>query len=60
MAAAALVLAIYHPDRFLYAGSLSGYPNLSAGSWPADVHDAMKNGGGFNSDDMWGPPSDPA
>ena len=57
---AALVLAIYHPDQFIYAGSLSGFPNLSAGWWPGLVSDSMKDAGGFNSDDMWGPPDDPA
>jgi diacylglycerol O-acyltransferase/trehalose O-mycolyltransferase len=57
---ASLVLAIYHPDEFRYAGSLSGYPNLSARSWPSEVNDAMNNAGGFNSGDMWGPPGDPA
>jgi len=57
---ASLVLAIYHPDEFVYSGSLSGYPNLSAGSWPSEVNDSMNNSGGFKSEDMWGPPSDPA
>jgi diacylglycerol O-acyltransferase / trehalose O-mycolyltransferase len=57
---AALVLATYHPDQFVYAGSLSGFPNLSAGDWPSYVNDSMANAGGFKSDDMWGPPSDPA
>jgi diacylglycerol O-acyltransferase / trehalose O-mycolyltransferase len=57
---ASLILATYHPDRFIYAGSLSGYPNLSTGWWPGLVSDAMKDAGGFNSEDMWGPPDDPA
>ncbi|MBV9088643.1 MAG: esterase family protein [Mycobacteriaceae bacterium] len=57
---ASLVLAVYHPDEFVYAGSLSGYPNLSSGSWPAEVNDSMNNSGGFKAEDMWGPPSDPA
>ena len=57
---ASLVLAIYHPAQFVYAGSLSGFPNLSAGEWPSYVNDSMNNAGGFKSDDMWGPPSDPA
>jgi diacylglycerol O-acyltransferase / trehalose O-mycolyltransferase len=57
---ASLVLAIYHPDQFIYAGSLSGFPNLSAGWWPGLVSDSMKDAGGFNSEDMWGPPDDPA
>jgi diacylglycerol O-acyltransferase / trehalose O-mycolyltransferase len=57
---ASLVLAIYHPAQFIYAGSLSGFPNLSEGSWPSFVNDALRNAGGFNPDDMWGPPTDPA
>jgi diacylglycerol O-acyltransferase / trehalose O-mycolyltransferase len=55
-----LVLAIYHPDEFVYAGSLSGFPHLSDGSWPSLVSDALNDAGGFNADDMWGPPDDPA
>jgi diacylglycerol O-acyltransferase / trehalose O-mycolyltransferase len=57
---ASLVLAIYHPQQFVFAGSLSGFPNLSTGWWPGLVSDAMKDAGGFNSEDMWGPPTDPA
>jgi diacylglycerol O-acyltransferase / trehalose O-mycolyltransferase len=57
---ASLVLAIYHPNEFVYAGSLSGYPNLSVGWWPSLVNEAMGDAGGFTADDMWGPPDDPA
>ncbi|WP_084356745.1 esterase family protein [Mycolicibacterium wolinskyi] len=57
---AALVLAAHHPDRFVYAGSLSGFLNLSAGDWPGKVRIAMMWNGGFNPDAMWGPPGDPA
>ncbi|WP_396898880.1 esterase family protein [Mycolicibacterium sp.] len=56
----ALVLAAYHPDRFVYAGSLSGFLNLSAAEWPGLVRVAMMWNGGFNPDAMWGPPGDPA
>ena len=31
---AAMTLAIYHPNQFQYAGSLSGFLNLSEGWWP--------------------------
>jgi diacylglycerol O-acyltransferase / trehalose O-mycolyltransferase len=57
---ASLILAIYHPKQFVYAGSLSGFENLSSGSWPSLVNDAMNDAGGFKADDMWGPPTDPA
>jgi diacylglycerol O-acyltransferase / trehalose O-mycolyltransferase len=57
---AALVLAMYHPQQFIYAGSLSGFLNLSAGPWPGLVNMAMGDAGGFSSGPMWGPPGDPA
>jgi diacylglycerol O-acyltransferase/trehalose O-mycolyltransferase len=56
----ALVLAIYHPQQFIYAGSLSGFLNLSTGQWPGMVDIAMKWNGGFSPEAMWGPPGDPA
>jgi len=51
---AALILAAYHPGQFVYAGSLSGFLNLSAQSWPLAVSIAMADAGGFNALDMWG------
>ncbi len=57
---AALVLAAHHPQQFIYAGSLSGFLNLSAGDWPGKVRIAMMWNGGFNPDAMWGPRGDPA
>jgi diacylglycerol O-acyltransferase / trehalose O-mycolyltransferase len=56
----ALVLAIYHPQLFAYAGSLSGFMNLSDGQWPALVRLAMDDAGGFDADGMWGEPTDSA
>ena len=56
----ALVLAAYHPQQFIYAGSLSGFLNLSQGQWPGMVAIAMKWNGGFDPAAMWGPPGDPA
>jgi diacylglycerol O-acyltransferase / trehalose O-mycolyltransferase len=56
----ALVLAAYHPQQFIYAGSLSGFLNLSQGQWPGMVSIAMKWNGGFDPNAMWGPPGDPA
>jgi diacylglycerol O-acyltransferase / trehalose O-mycolyltransferase len=55
---AALILAAYHPQQFSYAGSLSGFLNLSA--QPGQVSIAMSWNGGFSPDAMWGPPGDPA
>ncbi|HEV7420510.1 MAG TPA: alpha/beta hydrolase family protein [Mycobacterium sp.] len=57
---ASLVMAIYHPEQFPYAASLSGFLNLSEGWWPGLVNTSMGDAGGFKSDDMWGPSSDPA
>src|SRR6478735_1817659 len=57
---AALTLAIYYPQQFQYAASLSGFLNLSEGWWPMLVGLSMGDAGGFKSEDMWGPSSDPA
>jgi diacylglycerol O-acyltransferase/trehalose O-mycolyltransferase len=54
----ALVLAAYHPQQFVYAGSLSGFLNLSTD--PGQVGIAMSWNGGFDRDAMWGAPGDPA
>ncbi|HET9877552.1 MAG TPA: alpha/beta hydrolase family protein [Mycobacterium sp.] len=54
----AMNFTIYHPDRFSYAGSLSGYLNPSEGkSW---IGLAMGDAGGYKKEDMWGPDDDPA
>ena len=55
-----LILAAYHPQQFIYAGSLSGFLNPSEGWWPMLIGMAMGDAGGFSPDDMWGPSSDPA
>ncbi|ULE34898.1 esterase family protein [Mycobacterium sp. IDR2000157661] len=57
---AAMVLAIYYPQQFQYAASLSGFLNLSEGWWPMLVGLSMGDAGGYESKDMWGPSSDPA
>src|SRR3954453_6696932 len=54
----ALVLAAHHPAQFIYAGSLSGFLNLSAD--PGQVGIAMMWNGGFSREAMGGPPGDPA
>jgi diacylglycerol O-acyltransferase/trehalose O-mycolyltransferase len=57
---ASMILAAYHPQNFIYAGSLSGFLNLSEGMWPMLVGLSMNDSGGFSPDAMWGPSSDPA
>jgi diacylglycerol O-acyltransferase / trehalose O-mycolyltransferase len=56
----ALILAAYHPGQFRYAGSLSGFLNLSEGVWPTLVGFAMRDAGGFDPTPMWGPGGGPA
>src|SRR5919205_2234234 len=56
----ALILAAYHPNQFSYAGSLSGFLNLSQGIWPTLVGFAMRDAGGFDATAMWGPGGGPA
>jgi diacylglycerol O-acyltransferase/trehalose O-mycolyltransferase len=56
----ALILSAYYPDKFVYAGSLSGFLNPSEGWWPMLIGMAMTDSGGFNATAMWGPSSDPA
>jgi diacylglycerol O-acyltransferase/trehalose O-mycolyltransferase len=55
---AALTFAVYHPNQFQYAASLSGFLNLSEGWWPMLVNISMGDAGGFKADDMWGPTGD--
>src|SRR4029078_13193721 len=57
---AALILAAYHPNNFRYAGSLSGFLNLSQGIWPTLVGFAMRDSGGFDATAMWGQGGGPA
>src|SRR6478736_6114807 len=56
----ALILAAYHPGQFSYAGSLSGFLNLSDGVWPTLVGISMRDAGGFDATAMWGPGGGPA
>ncbi len=57
---ASLILSVYHPEQFVYAGSMSGFLNPSEGWWPFLIGLSMGDAGGFKSEDMWGPSSDPA
>ncbi|MDH6242639.1 alpha/beta hydrolase family protein [Mycobacterium sp. OTB74] len=56
---AAMTLAIYHPQQFIYAGSMSGFLNPSEGWWPFLINVSMGDAGGFKADDMWGKTEDP-
>ena len=57
---AALTLAAYHRDQFKFAGSLSGYLNISAPGMREAIRIAMLDAGRYNVDSMWGPPWNPA
>ena len=57
---ASMVLAMYYPQQYIYAASLSGFLNLSEGWWPTLVGTSMNDAGGYKAEDMWGPSSDPA
>jgi diacylglycerol O-acyltransferase/trehalose O-mycolyltransferase len=55
----AMILAVYHPEMYVYAGSLSAFLNPSEGSWPFLINMAMGDAGGYKANDMWGPTEDP-
>ncbi|MCF6389055.1 esterase family protein [Mycobacterium sp. MBM] len=55
----ALNLATWHPEQFVYAGSMSGFLNPSEGWWPFLINISMGDAGGFKADDMWGKTQDP-
>jgi diacylglycerol O-acyltransferase/trehalose O-mycolyltransferase len=55
---AALTLAAYHPEQFSFAGSFSGFLNISAPGMREALRVAMISAGGYNIDAMappWGP-----
>ncbi|MBF9326978.1 esterase family protein [Mycobacteroides chelonae] len=55
---AALTLAAYHPQQFIYAATLSAY--LQPSDMKLEIRMAMADAGGFDPADMWGPDGDPA
>lgn len=57
---AGLILSAYHPAQFSFAASLSGFLNPSTPFMKQAIRMAMLDAGGFNVDDMWGPPWDSA
>ena len=48
----ALILSVYHPQRFIYAGSMSAFLNPSEGWWPFLINLSMGDAGGYKADDM--------
>ena len=56
---ASLILSVYHPNQFTYAGSMSGFLNPSEGWWPFLINLSMGDAGGFSANDMWGRTEDP-
>ncbi|WP_433622036.1 alpha/beta hydrolase [Nocardia sp. CA-120079] len=52
---AALTLAAYHPDQFSFAGSFSGYLNISGPGMREAIRVAMLDAGGYNVDSMAAP-----
>ncbi|MFV8054654.1 alpha/beta hydrolase-fold protein [Mycobacterium sp. 48b] len=52
---AALALAEFYPDRFRYAGSMSGFLTPSRTELNGAITAGMAQFGGVNTQDMWGP-----
>ncbi len=57
---AGLIMSAYHPAQFSFAASLSGFLNPSTAFMKSAIRVAMLDAGGYNVDNMWGPPWDPA
>jgi len=51
---AALTLAAFHPDRFRYAGSMSGFLTPSATAMNGAITAGLAQFGGVNTQAMWG------
>lgn len=51
---AALTLAAFHPDRYRYAGSLSGFMTPSATAMNGAITAGLAQFGGVNTQAMWG------
>lgn len=52
----AVTLACFHPERFRYAGSMSGFLAPERTGVDGAITRGMRDYGGANTDDMWGPP----
>nr|BBX77975.1 MPT51/MPB51 antigen [Mycobacterium florentinum] len=53
---AAMTLAAFHPDRFRYAGSMSGFLYPSSTAVNGAISAGMMQYGGVDTANMWGPP----
>jgi S-formylglutathione hydrolase FrmB len=51
----ALTLATFHPDRYRYAGSLSGFLTPSKTNLVGALGDGLARYGGVDTQNMWGP-----
>lgn len=52
----ALTMAAFHPDRYRFAGSLSGFLTPSATAMNGAITAGMAKFGGVDTLNMWGPP----
>jgi S-formylglutathione hydrolase FrmB len=52
----ALMMAAFHPDRFRYAGSMSGFLTPSTTTFNGAIAAGMAQYGGVDIRNMWGPP----
>jgi hypothetical protein len=53
---AAMALAAFHPDRFGYAGSLSGFLYPSSTNYNGAILGGLQQFGGIDGNGMWGAP----
>jgi S-formylglutathione hydrolase FrmB len=53
---AAMALAAFHPDRFRYAGSMSGFLYPSDTAFAGAILAGLQQFGGIDGNGMWGPP----
>ncbi len=52
----ALMMAVFHPDRYRYAGSMSGFLTPSLTTFNGAITAGMSQFGGVDTRNMWGPP----
>ena len=52
----ALTMAAFHPDRFSYAGSMSGFLTPSSTFVNGAITEGLMRFGGVDANRMWGPP----
>ncbi|MGV9709697.1 alpha/beta hydrolase-fold protein [Gordonia sp. NPDC003424] len=57
---AAMMLAARNPGFYKFAGSFSGILQMTSYGMPQAIQFALRDGGGYDSMKMFGPPSDPA